>query len=112
MARRLFPELSREDHGRKAREFAERAGEARRRYKETLDRAVERYGDLASGQSAVSGIYNTAFPVAVKDKLRSILGDVNDLTYASVAHHEASGRRTPWRDSELKNIATPPGSYY
>jgi len=110
LARRLFPELSKDDHARRARDFAERAGRERREYGRALDAAIKRYGDVLGHHT--SGIYNPDFPSRVKDILRAHLGRMNDLTHASIAHYEASGRRTPWRDSELKAIARPAGSMY
>jgi len=112
LTRRVFHELSKEQHLEKAYEMARKAAEQRNAYRRALDGAVSRYGDIPRGTQPISGIYNQAFPEKVKVRLRNILGDVNDFTDASVAHYEASGKRTPWRDSLLRAIAIPEGSYY
>jgi hypothetical protein len=111
LTRRVFSEMSKEEHALKATEFARRAADERRGYARALERAIQRYGDVPIGRHT-SGIYNPDFPDRVKDALRGYLGRANDLTAASIAHHEAAGRRTPWRDTELRDLAYPPGSFY
>jgi len=112
LTRRVFHELTKEQHLERAYEMARKAAEQRMAYRRALDSAISRYGDIPRGTQPISGIYNQAFPAKVKERLRAILADVNDFTDASVAHYEASGKRTPWRDSPLRAIAVPEGSYY
>ena len=105
LTRAMFPELSKTDHERLAREFALKAGEERARQQHYLDKAIATYGDLPRGKTPTSGIYNDAFPERVKDRLRQYWRDINDYTDASVAHHAASGKRIAWRDSALRTLA-------
>src|SRR5271166_4210453 len=95
LARRVFHELTKEQHASKAIDFAKRAGQERHAYSRALDSAIKRYGDVPLGRRDIkrygnvplgrhtSGIYNPDFPETVKDKLRTHLRHINDLTSAA-----------------------------
>lgn len=108
--RRAFPHHTKGDHERLAYTFAEHAGRYKKAYGRYLTAAIKRYGDVKG--TYTSGIYNPAFPERVKNKLRSLLREAGDATDKSIAHWEASGRRTAWRDSPLKKIAYPGQGLY
>ena len=110
VARGTFREMSKADHLRHAQRFARLAGRWRKLYGSALTKAVKRYGHPAGTHT--SGIYNPKFSERIKNQLRSYLHNANDLTSASVAHYEAAGKRTPWRDSPLKKLAFPGQGLY
>lgn len=103
LTRRVFPELSKADHERLAIEYAQKAGEARRRYDAAVKAAIKKYGDVKGTHT--SGIYNPDFPEKVKDRLRELAVAPGELSDASVAHWAAAGKRTPWWQSPLYAMA-------
>jgi DUF1680 family protein len=90
---RVFPGLSKEEHLKNARALAERADQAKAAYHRAIDEAIEKYGDLAPGEGAISGIYNRRFPEDVKDNLRR-LSRHHMFDQASRAHWKAAGKRS------------------
>jgi hypothetical protein len=92
--------------------FAENAGRARRNYGRYLHQAIDKHGDLPPGTTHTSGVYNPDFPAKVKDRLRGFLYAANEATDKSIAHWEAAGKRTAWRNSPLKKIAYPGEGLY
>jgi len=62
LTRRVFHELTKEQHLERAYEMARKAAEQRMAYRRALDSAISRYGDIPRGTQPISGIYNQAFP--------------------------------------------------
>ena len=86
--------MSKAQHEAKARAFAKRAEKIEEDYFKASESALKKYG---SQGSLVSGAVRDHFPEGVKNRLRALAHGIGQLRAASVAHWEASGKRTPWR---------------
>lgn len=96
VVKRVFPEMTKADHERKAHEYARKAARIGASYSRALNAAISKYGDT---HHIISGAYNEAFPEHVKNRLRSLAHGKTDLQSASQVHWKAAGKRAHWRDA-------------
>jgi hypothetical protein len=91
LLRGVFPELSKDAHVKKAREFVEKAERAKATYHAAVDAAEKKYG---SHGPLISGIVRGHFPEDVKEHLRDLAGH-HVYHDAALAHWKAAGKRGP-----------------
>jgi hypothetical protein len=106
---KVFPGVSKEEHEKNARALAARAVAAKDAYHRALDEAIAAHGDLASGEGAISAIYNRRFPEDVKENLRR-LSRFHMFDQASRAHWRAAGKRSDVGRTSFFNPVLPPGT--
>jgi hypothetical protein len=78
----------------------EAARDARVRYDQLLQQAIDAFGDLPMGKSHISGIYAEHFPEDVKDQLRAYARRISECGDAARGIWRESRRRVetlrPW----------------
>jgi hypothetical protein len=102
--KRVFPELTKEDHIALAKKFQAKARTVDSQWYKNVDRAVKLYGEHGP---YISGIYREHFPETKKEVLRRLAHGASLLYKAAHAHWDASGKRSstiPNRDPARSRV--------
>lgn len=94
--KRFFPEMSKAEHERLAHEYADKAKSVTHRWRAAIVTAEKRYGEHGA---LISGGFHEHWPESVKDRIRKLSRERQELFDAAEAHWKASGKRSvpPWR---------------
>lgn len=87
----VFPELTKQDHERLAREYIRAANMFQGEWEEGVKNALAQYG---SHGSLISGVVREHFPQWVKESLRNTARRASRYAAMAWAHWKAAGKRS------------------